>query len=403
MNRSFLVSLLLFAALGTTTSYAAGAPKPPSAELRSSLSTVAVVAAPFVPKSNFITFAEGKGKGAAMSVATQITNALPGMNPSHTLVEGLLKALATETAVQIRSADAEGPGSPEEKPSYQSLRAQGIDTVLEVAVTSVGLTGGERTPFIFFFMDARTRFVRVADNRERYSRVFRFSGRVATLDAWIADNGRLLREQFTQGYESLADRIMTELFLLTPMKIRSKKVSAIMTCRGRGCQEPEIETFTCWLEPIYPGMEMRPGKYHFKPMDLVPFKQNKSYYEPPKLLFTVVDSLQPRLRWETFPHGKDLKKGLPISEVRYDLRIWKVGADHPGSLVYEREGLPEASHELEHPLEPGTKYLWSVRSRFKTDGRLEVTRWAFIPFGMGCNHDRIPASGMFGYFRFATP
>lgn len=383
MDRFLRVWLLPLAVLGTTFSNpAAGArvPEPPSAEMRASLGTVAVVAGRFVPESNFITFAEGEGKEIAKGMAREITDALPGMHPSSALVQRLLTALARETTVPIRSVDALGPGSPKEKPSYESLRARGVDTVLEVAVTNVGLVGGDQTPLIALAMVANTRLVRVADNSELYARVFGLYGRTAPLDAWVADNTHLLTEQFMRGYEDLADQIATTLFLLTPMKVK-------VTSRA--------VTPACWLEPTYPKLERGPMRHH-----------NFPSAQPGKLLYPVVDSLQPRLQWKAFlPEKRARGKHPPISDVRYDLRIWKAEGGYPEPLVYDREGLPESSHELTRPLEPGTQYFWSVRARFKVDGRDEVTRWAFITNAfVGCNVDQIPtAFDYIGYHRFATP
>ncbi len=385
MDRFLRLWLLPLAVLGTTFSNpAVGArvPEPPSAEMRASLVTLAVVAGRFVPESNFITFAEGEGKGIAKGMAREITDVLPGMHPSSALVERLLTALARETTVPVRSVDALGPGSPKEKPSYEPLRARGVDTVLEVAVTDIGFGGGDQTPLVALIMVARTRLVRVADNSELYVRAFGFYGRSAPLDAWVADNTRLMKEQFTLGYENLADQITTALFLLTPMKVKANNV----TPEGQGA---------CWLEPTYPKIERGPMRHHHFPSA-----------QPGKLLYSVVDSLQPRLQWDPFLPKKRVRgKHPPISDVRYDLRIWKVEGEYPESLVYEREGLPESSHKLTRSLEPGTQYFWSVRARFKVDGREEVTRWAFTSYGfVGCNYDQIPSvTDFFGYYRFATP
>jgi hypothetical protein len=78
-------------------------------------------------------------------------------------------------------------------------------------------------------------------------------------------------------------------------------------------------------------------------------------------VFPVVDSLQPTLEWEPAPR----------SELRYDLAVWKV-VDYrhllltrrlQGPVAYYRAGLVEPRHKLEVPLDPGTRYYWSVRLR----------------------------------------
>lgn len=130
-----------------------------------------------------------------------------------------------------------------------------------------------------------------------------------------------------------------------------------------------------------------------------------------EILFEEVDSLQPTLRWEVFPRPKDLeaaKDDLPsrIRQVTYDLKIWQVddhsSIEYPGELVYTRQGLPQRSHKVEEPLNPSTKYFWTIRARFELDGHLRVTQWG-VTGSTYRNTNRtwfVPSSS---YYRFKTP
>ena len=83
-----------------------------------------------------------------------------------------------------------------------------------------------------------------------------------------------------------------------------------------------------------------------------------------------VDSLTPTLQWEPFP-----ERGDPhVTEVVYDLRVLESG----GAQVYSREGLPECSHRLQQALVPGRVYYWTVRVRFRWDGRRRETQWTTV-------------------------
>ncbi len=131
-------------------------------------------------------------------------------------------------------------------------------------------------------------------------------------------------------------------------------------------------------------------------------------WDPTSTLF--VDSLQPTLRWEAFPRPEDReadREGLlsRISDVTYDLKIWKAPAGDPGwralrgvvihlDDAYTRQGLPHPWHELEIPLEPCTKYFWTIRAKFRLDGDLRVIQWAGLT-----NERRL----QFQYYRFKTP
>ena len=126
-----------------------------------------------------------------------------------------------------------------------------------------------------------------------------------------------------------------------------------------------------------------------------------------------VDSLRPTFRWEPFPRVQDLKElgfhaDQRITNVSYELRLWKVGEDFsgnvnrpgtsgewigeadeykyswghecrdtdPGALVYTKAGLPSPEHPLETPLQPDSHYYWSIRAHFRLDGKRRATAWS---------------------------
>ena len=127
--------------------------------------------------------------------------------------------------------------------------------------------------------------------------------------------------------------------------------------------------------------------------------------------FVEVDSLQPTLRWEAYPRPQDRgedKEGVleRIRNVTYDVKIWRAENATPGEVVYVRQGLPEPWHKLERPLEPATKYFWTVRARFELDGHPRVIEWGIIGDPM------VPASSPLrrsplvpkpAHYRFKTP
>ena len=101
--------------------------------------------------------------------------------------------------------------------------------------------------------------------------------------------------------------------------------------------------------------------------------------------YVKVDSLQPMLRWQPFPRPEDVKADKSgnlnrIQEISYEVRVWKTITGSSGELVYARSGLTSARHQLEEPLKPATKYLWSVRARFVLDGYPRVTEWGLAGF-----------------------
>lgn len=151
------------------------------------------------------------------------------------------------------------------------------------------------------------------------------------------------------------------------------------------------------LKPYYPGLP-------FCDRDLCPpFSMRK-----PR-----IDTLRPTFRWERFPRNQDLSevgvgRGERITDVSYELRLWKVGKEFsgdierprgssgwigsaddykyswmhecrdtdPGELIYARRGIRDPNHTVENPLQPASYYYWSIRAHFRLDGSRRVTEWS---------------------------
>jgi hypothetical protein len=115
-----------------------------------------------------------------------------------------------------------------------------------------------------------------------------------------------------------------------------------------------------------------------------------------------VPSLQPTLEWASFPDSSLVSR---VSQVTYDLKLWRAATHRPDELIYERTGLSSNSHQIEIPLKPKTEYVWTVRARFRLDNRSRVSQWAHLLSGTQCAspnfHDSIFAP--FLYFPFKTP
>jgi hypothetical protein len=102
--------------------------------------------------------------------------------------------------------------------------------------------------------------------------------------------------------------------------------------------------------------------------------------------FVEVDSVQPTLRWERFPRDHDLigNRGqqLEITDVRYDIRVFDTASAPrgpwlvPAQQVYAARQISEPLHKIEGVLSACSDYFWTVRARFKLDGRVRVTEWA---------------------------
>jgi hypothetical protein len=120
--------------------------------------------------------------------------------------------------------------------------------------------------------------------------------------------------------------------------------------------------------------------------------------------FVVVDSLQPTFRWQplTISLEKRSRENAEafgrIENVTYEIRIWRTTAGRSGKMVYARKGLTAVYHRLEMPLDPGTRYLWSVRAHFNLNDRPRTIEWAMA--GYALRNEAVPNESC---LRFKTP
>jgi hypothetical protein len=245
-------------------------PPPPSEQLRAHFGTIGVVSVQFVPKVKMLTPAKGRASAAAREAAKshrKMVQSIPYLQPPldficclvltpFTTCIGVLKGAgkappASEVEEKIEELNKEvpagieiqekmraqflkvarekthyafvvledqGPATPDEKLSYDSLAVHGIDTVLEIGVLNLGLEGDweEIDPPLTFFMTSRTRLIRVADEEVIYAATFSCgSGTVQTFEAWAADEAQSFKKALSNCDSTLAAKIVEQIFLLT--------------------------------------------------------------------------------------------------------------------------------------------------------------------------------------------
>jgi hypothetical protein len=105
------------------------------------------------------------------------------------------------------------------------------------------------------------------------------------------------------------------------------------------------------------------------------------------------DSLQPVFRWEPLPEASDPR----VSELVYDVQL----LDVQGWVLQERDGLTSCEYRPESPLAPDHQYCWTVRARFRWEGRRRQTDWSRLSDGNEAMAMlAIPAAR---YLPFSTP
>lgn len=99
--------------------------------------------------------------------------------------------------------------------------------------------------------------------------------------------------------------------------------------------------------------------------------------------FVEVDTLTPIFRWRPLTIQADhlTETGAArIENITYEIRIWRVIGGEGGKLIYQREKLNRTEHRLEQPLDPDTRYYWSVRANFEVNGQSRTTEWTLAGY-----------------------
>ena len=280
-----------------------------------------------------------------------------------------------------------------------------VDSELELRVTELGFEGGKP---LQFYLVAQLRLLRASDHKQLYSREFIYVSDPYPVRFWRRDDANLFAAELQRAYASISQSMVEQVFLLTSLPLASHY-------RGPAKLSEKVQRIdeACGLAWRTPARDFRPS---------LPDKPRG------KNFFTPVASRRPELQWELFPrhadkNGKHEQLLKQIVNTRYDLRLWRVEPNMPPELVYQRLGLPQPRHKIEHTLARNAQYFWSVRARFDIAGQTRATRWSAyrIPYydvrgikqlkpqatpviAVGdlrdpCNLDFIPTEN---YYRFET-
>ena len=144
----------------------------------------------------------------------------------------------------LRAGDAADSGPRD----YPRLAEDGRDTVLEIEIVLLELyVAGNIDPDISPKLTVRGRLVRTRDDAELYRRTWLYWGEERDYFEAAADDARWLRQDLQEGYETLAARMIDDLFRSTlPERQRKPKKGRIVTLEapvvGKDRAKPEPAT-----------------------------------------------------------------------------------------------------------------------------------------------------------------
>ena len=147
-----------------------------------------------------------------------IMTVIDSMNIPENLRDRAATVAQSQTSNNIVVVPNQGPASSEEKLLHTSLTEQGIDTILEISVSRLALVGDwDLNPPLEFQMNSRIRLVRTSDGNELYESSVDYLGGTRLFSEWADNNAQAFIETLDMAYQSLAEKIVGEVFLLFPL------------------------------------------------------------------------------------------------------------------------------------------------------------------------------------------
>jgi len=299
----------------------------------------------------------------------------------------ILDKTTQKTSFQLTLLADAGPRTDNQNIDYTNYAEQGIDTVIEQKISRFTLFGGSgKNPYLRLLVEVWISLLETSDGSVRYKKVFTYESENRRLNIWLENDASLLLSEARFAIDSLAERIVDELFFVSDDHF---------LVWG-------FESNNCWLRPIYPGSKIKFFRGFWKQIFESSIEGRKRLMQ-----FMPIDSLQPTLRWESFPQhpkGDTERQQLEnlIKHVTYDLKVLKLNELALPEMVYSKTGLNAPEQKLETPLEPSTRYYWTFRARYTFNGKPRMTRWArsYLPWdGADTCFGQIPYTN---YYRFET-
>lgn len=359
---------------------------------------------------------------------------LGGRTASHELAQQVASVSAEMTDSSVNVMDGSGPGiSSEPFDATSPTVRKKIDMAVVIRINEVGFSGvaqetderpereqgSEGSPFVPAEKDPQVRFgmigavtvVSISDEKELMQEPLVYFSDPRRVSAWTA-KPEIVQLEMENAFSGFKRQIADNVFLLYELKTLG------LSAEGASCP-----------------LELRERDLMSMPLTVNHPLTGKPFTVTVKV--GRAGSLHPVLAWEAFPRFEDREEGPKgfvdrISDVTYDLKVWKFLDGRTAAPVYERSGIkaleawkeemavPEhitefgmvrqspilrregiASHRIETPLEAATQYIWTVRARFKLDGKARVTRWSRLG---PCYDQMIEDAWPHGtYFQFVTP
>lgn len=250
---------------------------------------------------------------------------------------------------------------------YSLLSLKGIDTVLEYEIVEISLNEVGVTDIpVFLTLKMKNKLIQTKNNHILNESEKSVNSNIHPYKELVADEFKILKEEQNRLLEAVvSDSINENLLLYYPSLSRdltaNKRVDKVKR------KAPYYVLGAYRPKPIFATPDMREI-----------FSLEYSLVGNSDRRFVPINERQPLLKWEAFPWAHDMTPSERFSEIVYDLKIY----EYEGPLIYTRNGLKKSEHKIEKLLKINTRYLWTVRARFKLDGKPRFTEWGGL-YGEG--------------------
>ena len=154
-------------------------------------------------------------KETAKKIEAMLNSALSELRLAETLQDHIIRTTSSQTNRRFVIIEGQGPGTPDEVADYRSQSEKGIDTVLEASVLSVRFDGkGGKDPLLSFKMDLRARLIRTADGTVQYEHTLEYRSSKRKFSQWTKDKAKPFLDELDRAYQSLAEKVTEEIFLV---------------------------------------------------------------------------------------------------------------------------------------------------------------------------------------------
>lgn len=148
-----------------------------------------------------------------------LNQALDNLKIQETLREAILKESEKRTRNSWIILSEEGPKTRDEKPDYLLLEKEGVNTILEARVESLGLVeppfseaGLASDPPLAMFMTVQVRVIGTSNGEVLYEKPFQYKTGYRTYLEWAADHAKPFRDAVRTSFQSLGGEIIWHLF-----------------------------------------------------------------------------------------------------------------------------------------------------------------------------------------------